>query len=81
MTRMISLPDRKRGGRWLPLPSFHYTKDFLRTQRLENDQKDLPMPKIHTLSCDIETYSSVDLAKSGVFRYCEADDFEILLFG
>jgi DNA polymerase len=39
------------------------------------------MPKIHTLSCDIETYSSVDLAKSGVFRYCEADDFEILLFG
>jgi len=65
----------------LPLPSFHYTKDFLRTQRLENDQKGLPMPKIHTLSCDIETYSSVDLAKSGVFRYCEADDFEILLFG
>jgi len=39
------------------------------------------MPKIHTLSCDIETYSSVDLAKSGVFRYCEAEDFEILLFG
>ena len=65
----------------MPLPSFHYTKDFLRTQRLENDQKGLPMPKIHTLSCDIETYSSVDLAKSGVFRYCEADDFEILLFG
>jgi len=65
----------------LPLPSFHYTKDFLRIQRLENDQKDLPMPKIHTFSCDIETYSSVDLAKSGVFRYCEAEDFEILLFG
>ncbi|HOQ95378.1 MAG TPA: DNA polymerase, partial [Sphaerochaeta sp.] len=81
MTRMISLPDRKWGGRWLPLPSFHYTKDFLRTQRLETYQKDLPMPKIHTLSCDIETYSSVDLAKSGVFRYCEAEDFEILLFG
>ena len=65
----------------MPLPSFHYTKDFLRTQRLETYQKDLPMPKIHTLSCDIETYSSVDLAKSGVFRYCEAEDFEILLFG
>ncbi len=30
---------------------------------------------------DIETYSSTDLAKSGVFRYCEAEDFEILLFG
>lgn len=34
-----------------------------------------------TLSIDIETYSSVDLAKSGVYRYAEAPDFEILLFG
>lgn len=34
-----------------------------------------------TLSIDIETYSSADLAKSGVFRYCESQDFEILLFG
>lgn len=33
------------------------------------------------LSIDIETYSSVNLAKSGVYRYAEADDFEILLFG
>ena len=33
------------------------------------------------LSIDIETYSSVDLAKSGVYRYCESPDFEILLFG
>jgi len=33
-----------------------------------------------TLSIDIETYSSVDLAKSGVYRYAESDDFEILLF-
>lgn|GEM_PF-18033 len=65
----------------MPLPSFHYTKDFFKTPRLETDQKDLPMPNIHTLSCDIETYSSVNLAKSGVFRYCEAEDFEILLFG
>ncbi|MBP3404852.1 MAG: hypothetical protein J6N18_02020, partial [Kiritimatiellae bacterium] len=32
------------------------------------------------LSCDIETYSSVDLAKSGVYRYCESPDFRILLF-
>ena len=29
---------------------------------------------------DIETYSNVDLAKSGVYRYCESPDFEILLF-
>ena len=34
-----------------------------------------------TLSIDIETYSSAPLQKSGVYRYVEAEDFEILLFG
>lgn len=33
------------------------------------------------LSIDIETYSGVDLTKSGVYAYTEAPDFEILLFG
>jgi DNA polymerase len=33
-----------------------------------------------TLSIDIETYSSVDLIKSGVYAYVEAPDFEVLLF-
>lgn len=33
------------------------------------------------LSIDIETYSSVDLIKCGVYSYTEAPDFEILLFG
>ncbi|MFP3153333.1 DNA polymerase [Lachnospiraceae bacterium ZAX-1] len=33
------------------------------------------------LSIDIETYSSVNLAKCGVYRYAEEPDFEILLFG
>ena len=33
-----------------------------------------------TLSIDIETYSSVDLKKCGVYRYCESPDFEVLLF-
>lgn len=33
------------------------------------------------LSIDIETFSSVNLAKSGVYRYVEAPDFEVLLFG
>ena len=28
---------------------------------------------------DIETFSSVDLARAGSYRYCESDDFEILL--
>ena len=32
------------------------------------------------LNIDLETYSSVDLAKSGVYHYTEAPDFEILLF-
>ena len=33
------------------------------------------------LSIDIETYSSENLAKCGVYRYCQSPDFEILLFG
>lgn len=33
------------------------------------------------LSIDIETYSSIDLKESGVYRYAEAPDFTILLFG
>jgi len=34
-------------------------------------------PKI--MSVDLETYSSVDLSKAGVYRYAESPDFEILL--
>lgn len=33
------------------------------------------------LSIDLETYSSEDITKTGVYRYASADDFEILLFG
>lgn len=33
-----------------------------------------------TLSIDIETYSDVQLPKTGIYRYCESDNFEILLF-
>lgn len=32
------------------------------------------------LGIDIETYSSIDLVKAGVYKYAEADDFDILLF-
>ena len=32
------------------------------------------------LDIDIETYSSVDLPKAGVYKYSESPDFEILLF-
>ena len=34
-----------------------------------------------TLSLDLETYSSVDLGKSSVYRYAESPDFDILLLG
>ncbi|MDD2979171.1 MAG: DNA polymerase [Hespellia sp.] len=37
--------------------------------------------RIKTLSLDIETYSSVDLAKAGVYKYAESPDAEVLLFG
>ncbi|HBL84718.1 MAG TPA: hypothetical protein DDZ99_07420 [Clostridiales bacterium] len=33
------------------------------------------------ISIDLETYSSADLAKCGLYKYCESADFEILLFG
>lgn len=33
------------------------------------------------LSIDIETYSSTNLNHTGVYRYADSDDFELLLFG
>lgn len=33
------------------------------------------------LHIDLETYSSVDLAACGVYKYAESFDFRILLFG
>ena len=36
---------------------------------------------MRTLSIDIESFSSVNLQKSGVYKYASSDDFEILLFG
>ncbi len=33
------------------------------------------------LSIDIETYSSANLQKAGVYKYAESPDFDILLFG
>lgn len=35
---------------------------------------------IHHLSIDIETFSSVDLKKSGLYKYVQSTDFQILLF-
>lgn len=33
------------------------------------------------LSCDIETFSDVDLTKCGVYRYSESPNAKLLLFG
>ena len=35
---------------------------------------------IHEMSIDLETYSDVDIKKSGVYKYAESGNFEILLF-
>lgn len=37
--------------------------------------------KIQKLSIDLETFSDVDLAKCGLYKYAESPNFEILLFG
>ena len=36
---------------------------------------------MNSISIDIETFSSNDLSKCGVYKYVEASDFDILLFG
>jgi DNA polymerase len=38
------------------------------------------MAEIKYMSCDIETYSDVDLKKCGMYKYAESPNFEILLF-
>ena len=37
--------------------------------------------ELKSLGIDLETFSSVDLLKCGVYRYASSPDFEILLFG
>ena len=39
------------------------------------------MNSMRTLHIDLETRSAVDIQKSGVYRYAEDDQFDILLFG
>lgn len=36
------------------------------------------MEKIKEMSIDLETYSDVDIKKSGVYKYAESENFEIL---
>lgn len=41
----------------------------------------LEVKRMKTISIDIETYSDVNLAKCGVYKYAESPDFAILIFG
>ncbi len=36
---------------------------------------------MHDIHIDLETYSSVPIAKAGMYKYVSSDDFEILLIG
>lgn len=66
---MTSLPNRNNkldGGGGIPSATFF---DLGKVVAMKN------------LEIDIETYSSTNLQKSGVYRYVEADDFEVMLFG
>lgn len=38
-------------------------------------------PAFSRISLDIETFSSVDLSRCGVYRYAESPDFQVLLIG
>ncbi|CAM5662893.1 DNA-directed DNA polymerase family A palm domain-containing protein OS=Lysinibacillus sphaericus OX=1421 GN=LS41612_04525 PE=4 SV=1 [Lysinibacillus sphaericus] len=35
---------------------------------------------IQSLNIDIETFSSVDIKKAGLYKYVQSPDFQILLF-
>lgn len=35
---------------------------------------------VHELSIDIETFSSIDITKAGLYKYVQSPDFQILLF-
>lgn len=39
------------------------------------------MDGLHHLSIDIETYSDVEISKTGLYRYAQSPAFEVLLFG
>ena len=54
-------------------------QDLLNSIEFTKNQKTSQMNQLTHIHLDFETYSSVDLAKSGVYAYTEAPDFEILL--
>ena len=50
------------------------------TYMFDSEGEDLCMAEIKNLEIDIESFSDVDLAKCGVYKYASAPDFEVILF-
>lgn len=74
------------GGGWTPYTEYNisFHKNFARMwndamKSVSKERRETPTT-FNVLSIDIETYSSNDIAKCGVYKYAEADDFTILLF-
>jgi len=61
------------------LRGYEYAKSMVAT-KAEEREKSQPEEKKRVLAIDIETYSPVDLKKSGLYVYAEHPEFEILLF-
>lgn len=73
----------RSGNDWRMTPTYSITPndDFCeKFNRFLDDEKN-ETRQMNYLSIDIETYSSEDIGNTGVYRYAESEDFEILLFG
>lgn len=61
-----------------------FVSDILLRMRTEYEEQQYWLAHadepIRELGIDIETYSSEDIARTGVYKYAEADDFAVLLF-
>ena len=60
------------------LRGYEYAKSLVATKA--EDREELQSEEKKVLSIDIETFSPVDLKKSGLYVYAESPEFEILLF-
>ena len=62
--------------------SHHRTSDviFCGVERLRMFKKEKIRMRRHHLSIDIETKSSIDIGKAGLYKYAQSPDFAILLF-
>ena len=73
----------RSGNDWRMTPTYSITPndDFCEKFNQFLDDEKNETRQMNYLSIDIETYSSEDIGNTGVYRYAESEDFEILLFG